>query len=496
MNYEPLTDPFELPVQRLTAFCQTERSFVLPPRAGTIPGTTLWGAFGQALWQTACLSRRIGCAASVGARGCRFPQLCPIPWLYKPYSEVHRRNMDRPVLLHARALERHQPVEAFEIEVTLWGRHAVTAREAVLRTLTAMGASGLNVNEQSVRFQIMEIRADPVRTIAECTASLCKLDWPQALLVFETLMSYRETVEIEPGVKKKLFLAGGTLPLPKIVGNCAFKLVAWDLEDREVGEAFDEDTRNRLCREAREAAQQTVGELEIVHWGGLGPLTGDRDFLNKMVAIFSSWVSPDRWNCGDPSRAPCLGCSPSCSAVAGRGVRWGLGGYDCGRASPIDYYPFYRPPPLEPPVDHFCEWLKGKWLEDHVLQKVWDVKDRCSLHDWGGGLDLAQPNSPQWSYFEIDVVAIRGYQLFAISCTTSSDFKECKLKLFEVYVRAPQLGGDEARIGLVCMVNDPSQLQRELEQAWNAEKGKIKVFGKRDLPRLESQLQQWFEGKI
>lgn len=156
----------------------------------------------------------------------------------------------------------------------------------------------------------------------------------------------------------------------------------------------------------------------------------------------------------------------------------------------------YRPPPSEPPIDHFCEWLNGKWLEDYVLQKVLDVKDRCFLHDCGSGLEPAKPNASQEPYFEIDVVAIRGYQLFAISCTTSSDLKRCKLKLFEVFVRAPQLGGDEARIGLVCMVDQQDNLQSQLEQEWNAERGKIKVFGKRDLPRLESQLQQWFEGKI
>jgi hypothetical protein len=44
---------------------------------------------------------------------------------------VHRRNLARPVLLHARALESQLPVDAFDLEVTLWGRRAVATWETI-----------------------------------------------------------------------------------------------------------------------------------------------------------------------------------------------------------------------------------------------------------------------------------------------------------------------------------------------------------------------------
>jgi hypothetical protein len=40
-----LKHPFELPIQKLTAYCVTERPF--PPHQSNTPGTTLAGAFGS-----------------------------------------------------------------------------------------------------------------------------------------------------------------------------------------------------------------------------------------------------------------------------------------------------------------------------------------------------------------------------------------------------------------------------------------------------------------
>ncbi len=58
-------------------------------------------------------------------------------------------------------------------------------------------------------------------------------------------------------------------------------------------------------------------------------------------------------------------------------------------------------------------------------------------------------------HFQFDVAAMRGYQLFAFSCTTEDGKRKgkrglLKQKLFESYVRARQMGGDEACAALVC----------------------------------------------
>lgn len=149
---------------------------------------------------------------------------------------------------------------------------------------------------------------------------------------------------------------------------------------------------------------------------------------------------------------------------------------------------------VQPPAYVFAEWLAGKWLEDYVLHMVLNLREQGSLHDCGASFEPADANDLRQSFFELDVVALRGYQLFAISCTTSSLKQECKLELIEVYVRARQLGGDEARVALVCMSPKPDTLRNQLERDLNV-KGQIKVFGSHELPRLDQHLALWFNGK-
>jgi hypothetical protein len=110
--YNPLIQPFELPVQKLVAHCISEAPLYFPPSEGATPGTTLCGTFGQVL--------------------CNYPNSSVVPWLYKPYSEVHHRNFARPVLLRAKELESTEPVDVFSLEVTLWGRHAIAAQDVVV----------------------------------------------------------------------------------------------------------------------------------------------------------------------------------------------------------------------------------------------------------------------------------------------------------------------------------------------------------------------------
>jgi len=109
-----------------------------------------------------------------------------------------------------------------------------------------------------------------------------------------------------------------------------------------------------------------------------------------------------------------------------------------------------------------------------------DLKDCCS------GMRIDEVD------FEVDVVARRGYQLFAFACTTTKTKKETKLKLFEVYVRARQLGGDEARIALVCSFPCAKLLQDELERDIDAE-GRIKVFGQGSLDSLKPAIGRWIK---
>jgi hypothetical protein len=136
--------------------------------------------------------------------------------------------------------------------------------------------------------------------------------------------------------------------------------------------------------------------------------------------------------------------------------------------------------------------LDGKWFEDFVLAKVLLVKDECHLDEYDVSLETLRESQPDDAdpYFEIDVVARRGYQLFALSCTLDSRVKECKMKLFEIAHRARQLGGDEARIGLVCLAygKNLTALKHQLKD------DHIEVFGNHNnnLEALEEDLCEWF----
>ena len=89
------------------------------------------------------------------------------------------------------------------------------------------------------------------------------------------------------------------------------------------------------------------------------------------------------------------------------------------------------------------------------------------------------------------MAALVGYQLFAISCQATKDIDSTKEHFFECYIRARQLGGDEARTALVCLVESGDILCRELERDWDAE-GKIKVFDRNDLKDLPAAFEAWF----
>jgi hypothetical protein len=137
------------------------------------------------------------------------------------------------------------------------------------------------------------------------------------------------------------------------------------------------------------------------------------------------------------------------------------------------------------------DWFKGKWLEHYTLfhlKKV--IAGRDDVNDYAMNLHCIGDNFN----FEFDVAAMRGYQLFAISCTASDQKGRCKEHLLEAYIRAQQMGGNEARVALVCAYRDPPSLLAEIEEPWDAE-GKLRVFGASHLLNLGDHLQEWFDSQ-
>ncbi|HWP47345.1 MAG TPA: hypothetical protein VNM22_09310 [Candidatus Limnocylindrales bacterium] len=136
----------------------------------------------------------------------------------------------------------------------------------------------------------------------------------------------------------------------------------------------------------------------------------------------------------------------------------------------------------------FCEWLYGKWLEHYVLDILNQLATQLCLHE------CAQNIVPNEVEFDVDVMALRGYQLFAFSCSTESKKNSLKLKLFEAYIRARQLGGDEARVALVCCSDDPDGLEHEMRRDVDPE-GRIRVFGRKHLRDLTEHIKTWIQSQ-
>lgn len=148
-----------------------------------------------------------------------------------------------------------------------------------------------------------------------------------------------------------------------------------------------------------------------------------------------------------------------------------------------------------------AKWFNGEWLEEYTLYAIEQIAESYNLKQtykegevlkfYGIDIKVIKKEKKQKRTFQFDVAAIRGYQLFALSCMTSDEKEKCKEHLFEAYVRARQMGGDEARVALVCCYNKPDKLQQEIEEAWST-KGSVQVFGRQHLKDLSRHLKEWF----
>lgn len=106
-------------------------------------------------------------------------------------------------------------------------------------------------------------------------------------------------------------------------------------------------------------------------------------------------------------------------------------------------------------------YLHGLWLEYYInnLLKTQIEKEKSDLklfYDWHILKGAAEKD------FQIDTMLLYGYQLCAISITTSNDEKLCKSKAFEILHRSRQMGGDEARAVLInTLQNDKVELMQD-----------------------------------
>lgn len=142
----------------------------------------------------------------------------------------------------------------------------------------------------------------------------------------------------------------------------------------------------------------------------------------------------------------------------------------------------------------FKRWIHGNWIEHHILAILQGLKAPLNLSDCAQNVET---NSVQ---FDIDVIAIQGYQLFAFSCGLISklEYKEAEIKaglkrkLFEAHLRAEQVGGDESCVSLVCLHNNPGVIESEMKQHGLRDRH-VKVFGRNHFADLKGGIENWIK---
>ena len=172
------------------------------------------------------------------------------------------------------------------------------------------------------------------------------------------------------------------------------------------------------------------------------------------------------------------------SRLLERGSRW----LDAGWLDP----PNHRPPGEDP--GHVLEYAAYAAFQQALAQRtrknrrIFRGVEGCRIQRSG----VRNPNP-----FELDVVAVLGYQVVVVSCTTakttnpdgtanSNGRREIKRKAMEALIRAKQLGGEEARAVMLCRAENQFCLDMEegLEDEMGDQSRHLRIWGKTRTGRL------------
>jgi hypothetical protein len=219
------------------------------------------------------------------------------------------------------------------------------------------------------------------------------------------------------------------------------------------------------------------------------------------------WEGNPRWpRLPDPARARCKGFG--WPALAGAAATWA--------AIPLKINDYFRKQVWEKDnaaaawrcrperlagqeLEQLNTLCSGGWLEVVVYAAL-----KRALTLTGKPFDLCpsirfartgqQPGPTR--NFELDVVAVLGYQLVAVSCTASSAEKVIKQKGFEALHRARQVGGDGVRVIVVGLQDDVMAKKSEEDLRIDVGVGlgtQVEVWPRRTLARLEQQFADYLD---
>ena len=106
--------------------------------------------------------------------------------------------------------------------------------------------------------------------------------------------------------------------------------------------------------------------------------------------------------------------------------------------------------------------------------------------------------SKKTKHFELDVVAVLGYQIVVVSCTVDSKQDMIKQKGMEAILRARQLGGDEARAIVLCSTDKISAklIEEELKDEMGSGSEPLQIWGRDRWPKLPDAFHRYLRNDL
>ncbi len=126
------------------------------------------------------------------------------------------------------------------------------------------------------------------------------------------------------------------------------------------------------------------------------------------------------------------------------------------------------------------EFFTGGWLEKFAQEVMQNVDRKYSLELAVAGGVRPEPMGPARNRdSELDVVVVRGYRIYLVSCTTASKASSIKPKCYEALNRIRLIGGGLAKAAVVCLASpsDALAVEERVRIGWQGEEGTVKVFG-------------------
>jgi len=219
----------------------------------------------------------------------------------------------------------------------------------------------------------------------------------------------------------------------------------------------------RTVSQAPNPSPDPLPDWAMIAWAMAKGMVGRRDLSRAMTS------SPNgkRWNTGWPSL-------PNPANSQSEGFIWPDGGVDWNDVPTLLNSHFDRPVWREdrtfnPAVlsgvelESVSKLCSGGWLEviawDALRQALNENAEAAPNFRVHSSTQFARHYLGKFVQFELDVVAVLGYQLLVVSCSASADPKIIKQKGFEALHRAWQVGGQGARVIVLGL-----QSQEEAEQ--------------------------------